>query len=123
MSVAIPPELLNDINEILDELQTESDFGFDNGTSLNANGEVTTQLQAQGGDGIEGQAKSSGSYNVSIRWEDDSDNTIREENIASNVTGGDWTDINKNAKSAFATVVVSDNSGNSQTVDGTYHYK
>lgn len=101
---------------------TNTDEGFASGAALAGNGEtVVASLSAAGAESLHGQLKSTGAYDVRIDWKNSAGTVIREETIASAVTGGNWTDLNQDAKSPYADVVIVDGSGASQTADGTTH--
>ena len=98
-----------------------SDSASLNSATLSADGELVMSLSASGADSLLGQVRSSGSFNVVVRWKNSSGTAIREETIKNNTSGGSWADIDQPAKSAEADIVVSDTSSAEQTVDATVH--
>lgn len=98
-----------------------SDSASLNSATLAADGELVMSLSASSADSILGQVRSSGSFNVVVRWKNSSGTVIREETIKNNTSGGSWADIDQPAKSAEADIVVSDTSSAEQTVDATVH--
>lgn len=98
-----------------------SDSDSINGATLPADSEVVMNLSLVGTESLIVQAKSTGSYNLVVRWKDNTNTVIREETVSSSVSGGSWTDFNIDSKSDSADVVVVDNSSSEQTVNATAH--
>lgn len=103
----------------VDSDPNSADSGSLNGETLAADDEVTISVTAIGSESLNGQVKSTGQYDAIVRWKDDAGNTIREETVTSNKTGGEWYDIDLNAKSGNAVVAIVDKSSAEQTADGT----
>jgi len=98
----------------------DGDAGSINGAALLANDSVTVaSLAAVGTESLHGQAKSTGSYDLAVEWLDAAGGVIRSETLASPVAGGTWTDINVDARSPYADVIITDTSGADQTADGS----
>ena len=96
---------------------------FANGTTLTASTENTFALSAVGAEYLDGRVVSSGSYDVEIRWQDDSGNTLFTESVASGVAGSTETSINTRTESPNAVVAIIDQSGADQTNTASLHLK
>jgi len=102
----------------------DADFVSGAGDTLGASSSVTYSISALGADGLDGRAKSSGSYDLEIRWMDGNGNVLQTTSVASGVAGGTWTDITgETAISPFADVVITDTSGADQTADLGLHLR
>lgn len=101
----------------------QTDFAFQNDTSVSADGEVSTRLEAPGGEQIQGQAKSSGQYSIQVEWLDPDGNVVRREGVISNREGGTWSNYSLDPKSAFVNIVVVNDTSSQQTVNLTGHYR
>lgn len=101
----------------------QADFDSQIDATLPANGELVSEVRAPGGDSINGQAKSSGQYSILVRWRDFDGDLIREEGVASNRNGGEWSNFRLDPKNPFADIVVAEDSGTDQTATISTHFR
>jgi len=117
-----PSQVANDVDEILKELQSRSDFNAKVDKTLPADGELKVQVQGIGQGYIKGQAKSTGQYTINVEWLDSSGNVQRTEGITSNISGGDWSNFKIEAKTAMVNIVIEDKSSSQQTAELMVHF-
>lgn len=101
----------------------QADFAFENDVSVAADGETSSRMEAPGGDNIQGQAKSSGQYSLSIEWLDEDRNLVRREGIISNRDGEVWSNFSLEPKSPYVNIIVENDTSSEQTVNLTGHYR
>ena len=98
-----------------------SDSDSLNSATLSADGELRMSLDGNGAVQINGQVTSTGGFGVDIEWKNSDGTVIRTETVKSNISAGNWADINQSMKSSKVDVVVRDNSSAEQTVEATVH--
>lgn len=97
---------------------------FENGTSLAADGTLTTSLAASSAETLVGRvSRASTSYDVTIDWKDDAGNVLFTDTIASGVAAGTETSINEAAVSPYCNVNVVDAGSASGAVTSSLHLR
>lgn len=102
---------------------SQSDADFLNGESVAAGDEVGLQMNALGGEQIQGQAKSTGQYSLQVEWLDTDLNVVRREGVISNREGDVWSNYSLDPKSPYVRVIVVNDTTIEQTIDMTGHYR
>jgi len=93
-------------------------------TLVGANDSLTKSLTAPGADALDGRVKGGNQYDAYVRWRAETGVLIKENHIASGVSGGTWTDISGlTAISTEVEVEVVETSGSSMAVTGTLHLR
>lgn len=101
-----------------------SDFTEAFEAALSADQTNSYTLAAHGADALDGRAKSSGQYDVTVEWLDSSGNVIKSNAVATAVAGGTWTDLSGlTAITPFADVKIADTSSASQTATVVAHLR
>lgn len=68
-----------------------------------------------------GSVTSTGDYAVEVDWLDAESDVIRTEDLSTDRTGGEWTDIEVNMRSPEAVIRVVNDSSDDETVNGVIH--
>lgn len=69
---------------------------------------VVATLEATGASQLAGQVMAEGQYTLRADWHDDSGTVVRQETVASGVSGGTWTDLDLVPRATRVEIVVED---------------